>query len=476
MRADFYGRCAGHRALASLLASAQILVGPMDEGELRRAIELPAQRAGLAVQEELVDSLVSDTAGQPGGLPLLSTALLELWTGRRDRTLRLEDYLRAGGVEGAVARLAEEAFGRLDGDGQAAAKRILLRLAASGETAEVVRRRAPLSEFDLDRDPDASRAMAVLTDARLVTVSEGTAEVAHEALLHEWPRLRTWLEDDAAGRKLHRHVTESSCVWDEAGRDPADLYRGARLTAALEWAESHDGDLNDLEREFLWASRTASEGEAVRARRANRRLRGLLAGVAVLLAVSLVIGELALTQRNRATKALTLADAGRLASDSRLDPDPQLAMLMAREAVHIHDSPETRSALFAALERTLAITGRIYAPGGPSAAGDETQLIAIAPDGGTLAIGDAGRTVEFFDAGRRVPIGAADVGSGTERAAFSPDGKTLAVVTSTGGLVTVDVATRTVRDRVRAEGSVDAIAFAPRGGQLLTAEHGWSGR
>src|SRR5262249_27855051 len=78
MRADFYGRCAGHRALASLLASDQILVGPMDREELRRAIELPAQRAGLTVQEELADSLVSDTAGQPGGLPLLSTALLEL--------------------------------------------------------------------------------------------------------------------------------------------------------------------------------------------------------------------------------------------------------------------------------------------------------------------------------------------------------------------------------------------------------------
>jgi conflict system STAND superfamily ATPase len=62
--------------------------------------------------------------------------------------------------------------------------------------------------------------MAVLTDARLVTVSEGTAEVAHEALLHEWPRLRTWLEVDAAGRKLHRHVTESSRVWEEAGVTP----------------------------------------------------------------------------------------------------------------------------------------------------------------------------------------------------------------------------------------------------------------
>jgi WD40 repeat protein/DNA-binding SARP family transcriptional activator len=474
MRADFYGRCAEHRGLASLLASHQILVGPMDADELRRAIERPAQRADLTVEEQLTDSLVSDTVGQPGGLPLLSTALLELWTHRRDRTLHLDDYLRAGGVEGAVARLAEEAFDRLDADGQAAAKRILLRLAAPGEGAEVVRRRAPLSEFDLDRDADASRAMAVFTEARLVTVAEGTAEVAHEALLREWPRLGTWLEDDAEGRKLHRHVTELSHTWDEGGRDPADLYRGARLTAALEWAEPHEADLNDLERAFLGASRTASEGEALRARRTNRRLRGLLAGVAVLLAVSLVIGDLALTQRDRATKALTLADAGRLASGSRLEPDPQLALVMAREAVNIDDSSETRSALFAALERTPAIIDRIYPPGGPSPIGGERQWIAIAPDGSTLAIGDAGRTVEFFDAAKEVPIGAVDVGSlrvGTERAAFSPDGKTLAVVTSTGDIVSIDAVTRTVRDRVPAETSVDAIAFDPSSSELLTAEH-----
>jgi WD40 repeat protein/DNA-binding SARP family transcriptional activator len=471
MRADFYGRCAEHRGLASLLASHQILVGPMDADELRRAIELPAQRADLTVEEELVDSLVSDIVGQPGGLPLLSTALLELWTHRRDRTLHLDDYLRAGGVEGAVARLAEEAFGRLDADGQAAAKRILLRLGAPGEGAEVVRRRAPLSEFDLDRDAAASRAMAVFTDARLVTVAEGTAEVAHEALLHEWPRLRTWLEDDAEGRKLHRHVTESSHTWDDGEHDPADLYRGARLTAAWEWAEPHQADLNDLEREFLRASRAASEGEAVRARRANRRLRGLLVGVVVLLVASLVIGELALTQRDEARSAAAIADAGRLASRSLVEKDPGLALLLAREAVNIHDSAETRSALFTALERTPAITNKIYAPGGPSPTAGETQWIAISPDGKTLAIGGKGPVIDFFDAGQYTFIGGLQVGSGTERATFSPDSQTLVAVTSSGEIVSVDVATRTQRGQVPAEGSVDVIAFSPDGTRLVTAEN-----
>src|SRR3954447_15166701 len=471
MRADFYGHCAEHRPLATLIARHQILVGPMDADELRRAIERPAARAGLTIEDGLVDALVSDTVGQPGALPLLSTALLELWTRRRDRTLRLEDYLRAGGVEGAVARLAEDAFGLLDETEQAAAKRILLRSAAPGDGADVVRRQAPLAEFDLDRDEAAARAMAVLADARLITVSEGTAEVAHEALLREWPRLRTWLEEDADGRALQRHVTEATHSWHEGGRAAADLYRGARLTAAWDWLGVHAADLNDLERQFLQASQSASEGDAVRSKRTNRRLRGLLIGVAVLLVASLVIGDVALSQRDRTTDALTLADAGRLASQSRLERDPQLAMLMARNAVAISDSPETRSALFAALERTPAIVGRMYAPSGPSPAGDETQWIVGSSDGRTLAIGDAGPTVTLFDAARGAVFGAVDVGSGTDRAAFSPDGNPRAVATTDGNLVAIDASALAVRDRAPASGTIDAMAFDPGGTDLITAEH-----
>src|SRR6266487_4045825 len=139
MRVDFYGRCATNRAFASLLESDQILVGPMDAEELHRAIVRPAEQAGLSAEDGLVDALVADTLGQPGALPLLSTALLELWTRRRDGVLSLDEYHRAGGVEGAVSRLAEDAFGRLDVDARDAARRILLRLSESDERAGVVR-------------------------------------------------------------------------------------------------------------------------------------------------------------------------------------------------------------------------------------------------------------------------------------------------------------------------------------------------
>ena len=110
LRADYYGRCASYPDFAHLLARNHVLVGPMRREELERAVRLPAERAGLIVPDELAAAVVADVADEPGGLPLLSTALLELWRHRNGRTLALADYRAAGGVHGAVGRLAESVY------------------------------------------------------------------------------------------------------------------------------------------------------------------------------------------------------------------------------------------------------------------------------------------------------------------------------------------------------------------------------
>ena len=143
VRADFYGRCAAYPELSRLLGANHVLVGPMRRDELRRAIELPARRAGLRVEPELVDALVADVEGEPGALPLLSTSLLELWQRRDGRRLQMSAYEHVGGVHGAVARLAEGAYERLAPDRRRLARRILLRLAGLAEGEAVVRRRVP---------------------------------------------------------------------------------------------------------------------------------------------------------------------------------------------------------------------------------------------------------------------------------------------------------------------------------------------
>jgi DNA-binding SARP family transcriptional activator/WD40 repeat protein len=398
VRADYYGACAAYPQLASLLGASQVLVGPMRREELARAIEGPAHRAGLAVEPALVTRLAEDVAGHAGGLPLLSTALLELWQRRDGRRLRLAAYEQTQGVQGAVARLAEDAYERLDPDGRQLAGRILLRLAGEGEGDAVVRRPVPLAELDGEHDERVAEVLARLAADRLVTIGEGEVEVAHEALLREWPRLRGWLEEDAEGRRLHRRITLAARDWDTGGRDPGELYRGARLASALDWAAERSGELNRLERDFLEEGRLASEREAERSRAVNRRLRTLLVAAAAALAVAVGAGVLALDQRGDARHTALTADAQRLGAQALSEDRLDRALLLASAGAALEDSIATRSNLLSSLLRSPAAIGILKGDGDP------IRSIGLSPDGGILAIGDDDGTVTLFDTKTRKPF------------------------------------------------------------------------
>ncbi|MGE5635542.1 MAG: hypothetical protein ACM3UV_01185, partial [Nocardioidaceae bacterium] len=423
MRADFYGRCAAHDRLARLVAANQVLVGPMRHDELRRAIEEPARRVGLRVEPSLTDALIGDVLDEPGGLPLLSTALLEQWREREGRVMRRDGYERTGGVHGAVGRLAERTYARLSEPERVAARRILLRLAHAGEEeATFVRRRVPLDELDRERDEHTTSALAALTESRLVTADEGTLEVAHEALLQAWPRLREWLEEDVEGRRLHQHLIHAARDWEAAGREPGELYRGARLASTLDWVGGHEGDLNELEREFLDASRAEAEREAERQRRENRRLRASLAGLAALLALAVVAGVVALGQRGEARDAALAADAQRLGAEARGEGRLDRALLLARAAVDLDDSTATRSNLLSVLLRNPAALG-VVDYGWP------LYGAALSPDGRLMALGAESGVATVYDAATRRPFGRPYrfLAGLIQNVRFSPDGETLAV-------------------------------------------------
>ncbi|HEY5429742.1 MAG TPA: BTAD domain-containing putative transcriptional regulator, partial [Solirubrobacteraceae bacterium] len=387
LRADFYGRFGSYPAFAQLLSQSHALVGPMDRDELAQAVRQPAARAGLTIERALVDALVADVAQEPGGLPLLSTTLLELWLARSGPTLQFRSYRASGGVRGAVSRLAEAAYTQLDESERPVATSILLRLAADQDGA-LVRRRVAAAE--LERIDGAPRVLAALTDARLLTVSDGAIELSHEALLREWPRYRGWLEEDQVGRRLQSHLAAAAGEWDARGRDPGDLYRGARLAGALDWTAQHRDQLNRSEREFIDASRTEADRQARRQRSQNRRLRALLLGTGLLLLVSVLAGALALVKQRDATRDAHLAAAearaalGRqLGAEAVSQPRLDLAMLLAREAVTLDRSPQTEGTLLSTLLRSPAVIGTFALPT------DSAPQLALSPDGQTLAVGDS---------------------------------------------------------------------------------------
>ncbi len=400
LRADFYGRLGAYPAFAELLSRSHALVGPMDPAELREVIQRPAARAGLEVEDRLVDVLVAEVRDEPGALPLLSTTLLELWQARDGRVLRLQAYRAAGGVRSGVARIAEAAYMRLAESERPVAREVLLRLADLGEGAPE-RRRVPLVE--IHGIADAEPVLAALTDARLVTVGPGAVELSHEALLREWPRYRGWLEEDRVGRRLHRHLRVAAGEWDARGRDGGDLYRGARLAAALEFCAQRPDQMDRLEREFVAASQAAAEREAARQRVQNRRLRALLLGAGVLLVLAVVAGVVAVVGQQRASSDARLAVAeahaalGRqLGAEALGAPRLDVAALLAREAVALDRSPQTEGTLLSTLERSPAVVATFALPT------NSTPQVAVSPDGRTLAVSDSvSDGVRFYDARTR---------------------------------------------------------------------------
>ena len=391
-RADYYGRFAAFPTFARLLADTQLLVGPMTDAELHAAIEEPAHRAALTLEDELADAIAADVAGQPGALPLLSTALLETWVRRRGRVLTHAGYHDAGGVSGAVASLAEDTYLQFTPDEQRACRLLLLRLAEPGEGPDDVRRRVPLVELG------DTRVLDILVARRLVTTGDGTAEVAHEALLREWPRLRGWLEEDRDGRRLHHRVATAAIDWDTSGRDPTELYRGTRLDAALEWSAIHPGEANPLEREFLETAGAAQDHELRTARRTAHRLRSLTVGLAVLLIVALVAATVALVQRGdanrqatRANDAATVARATQLATLARTLPTNRndLALLLGVEAQRLGPSLTTDGGLEAALTHRPAGLERVLhfdIPVAYPSLSDDHRLIAAPGHDGNVRI------------------------------------------------------------------------------------------
>lgn len=510
LRADFYAQLADYPALREAVADHQLYIGPMEPADLRRAIEEPARLGGWEIAPGLVDLLLRDIGTEPGALPLLSHALLETWRRRRGHGMTLKGYFEAGGVRGAIARTADRVFERLAPEEQTLAREMLLRLTELGEGTQGTRRRATLHELlpaeGAAGAGEATRVLTTLVDARLVTVDEGAAEVAHEALIREWPMLRDWLREDRDGLRIQRQLTGAAGEWSTFGRDASLLYRGARLATSREWAANHDRHLTELERAFLQASvkaeqgeelarkeqqareleaaRRAAEAERLRAEQqteAARRLRRravVLAGAVVLAiglgaAAAIFAGqatERAAQARLEATRATVRELAN--AADLNLPTDPELSILLALQAVGRGGGaegsalPESVEALHRAVQASR-VESVMRGQGGEMVGG------AISPDGTTVVTISVNGSLEVWVPGtgelrRTIQLAPAQP-SKTTTLSFSPSGAQLAVPDENRVRIFDTQTWKEVHSWEALDGAVTAAVFSPDGSELATA-------
>ena len=387
MRADRLAEASAYPAFARLLERSLYLLGAMTEDGLRAAVEAPARQSGLLIEHGLVDVLVSEVAGTAGALPLMSHALLETWKRREANTLTVDGYTASGGIRGAVAKSAEAVYAGIGPEQRVVLRDLVLRLVSSGTQGEPVRARLPRRLFSAE--PDHQQLIDLLVGSRLVTSDAGVVEIAHEALARAWPRLRTWLDEDMEGQRIRQHLTAAADGWDTLGRPDSELYRGVRLTQALQWRDRADTRLTATEIAFLDASERAEQSErrveqvrALAQARLIGRLRGVLAVAVVLLVVALSAGLWAFEQQDQAkdnaaaaTVAGTSAEARRASALALSADDIDESMLLAVAGVRLADSPETRSSLLSALAR------HPEAVASTELSGEEVLFFDISPDG-----------------------------------------------------------------------------------------------
>jgi WD40 repeat protein/DNA-binding SARP family transcriptional activator len=354
LRADFYDRPLTYPRFGELLATMNEAVPPLTPDELEQAIRKPAERVGVSPETGLVAEMIAEVAHQPGPLPLVQYALTELFERRDGEKLTLGALQDIEGVAGALSARADRILDDADPEARRAMKQVFLRLVTLGEGTQDTRRRVPRSELDaLEVDPEAIDCVLdafgrhrFLTFDRDASTREPTVEIAHEALLTAWARLRNWIEDAREDLRLERRLARAAAEWRASDHDPSFLMRGARLEQIASWDAGTDLVIGHHERAYLKASLDERDREAAAEdqrrrrearleRRSRTRLRALVAVFAVAVLVSGSLAVVANNQRERASRQARLAMAREFASAAlaNLELDPERSILLAMAAI-----------------------------------------------------------------------------------------------------------------------------------------------
>lgn len=418
LRADFYGRCLRYPGLVRALRENQVIVEPMSGDTLRLMIRQSAAAAGLRLEHGLADTLLREAGlresrNQAAVLPLLSHALQETWLRRSGNLMTLAGYRDTGGIDEAIARTAEKVYGGMDTDGQARMRDLLLRMVRLGDDTEDSRRQLSLAELA----PADRQILDALAGARLAAIADETAELAHDAMLHAWPRLREWIAENRAALLAAGQLEDAALAWERAGSRHEYLYRGVRLAATEETLAGAGTTVRPggRARRFLEASREHQRAEQGAARRRRRRWRAGLSASCVLALAAGTAGVISVRQHAAAVRHAAVIRSSALAADAAaLRPvDPGLAAQLSVAAYRASPTEAAATQLYASA--SMLVDSTVGSAGHPV----KVLHVAAQADGPLIAANYAGSRIRVWDITRpSAPVPRATI-TGDVRAALA---------------------------------------------------------
>jgi len=287
MRGDFLDRCAKFQEAADLInstAPTTYMVIPLTEaklaGELEQSITCPAALHGVSFEPGLVSQIIDDVINQPGAMPLLQYALLQLWNDcispdRGSRLLTLQSYDGIDGVKGALQRWADQFYTSLFPTDQTFVRELISELVQIGDGNEVTRRRASWERLrSIATSPEQlDRIIGRLVNQRLLVADDKTVEVAHEALLSESKLIQGWIEENRDNIRLQQRLEIYRREWEEHDRSGNYLLDSGRLAAIDEWIDKKQPRLMPIDQEFIEKSRERRDRQFQVQLEQERRLR-----------------------------------------------------------------------------------------------------------------------------------------------------------------------------------------------------------
>ena len=445
LRADFQPALQAIPGFHTRLNERLYLLSPLTSGQMRQAVERPAEARDVQFDEGLVDQILADAAR--GSLPVLEFTLTKLWGTQHQKTLTFMGYHQMGGVNGALNRFADEKAADLTDTAAYLLDRVLLRLVRTpvgspdlATQQRVFQSQIPAAEWQIIRR---------LADARLVTVDTGPtdrepyAELAHESLITAWQRLNNLVTENAEFLNWLARVEHRAAEGDPLPE--------ARIAEARRWLEARPDDIPKAVVAFIKSSETAAEVQLRELRDARDRAEKAKeqAEMSARRADALRLAANAEAALHSARSAMVVALA--LATESILTAPTMQGDLVLRHILRLHP-------------RTITRLDHV----------DMVDTVVFSPDGNRIAT-ISGRWVRVFDAATGQQVARADHEDVVSAVAFSRDGSRIVTASNSfrgGSARTYNAATGEQLSLLNYQYRVSAVALSHDGTRIAIASGG----